>query len=182
MKKMVHVSLFMTAVTMMMFMMAACGSKDKETLTVDLSELGTTFAEDAEFTDATNAGAADASEPTDSAESMTVDEWVHSEEAVTFVKAFNNVYGEQGITMELAAENGTLTMILIYSEEALGAENAELTDEQKEEVHASMMQQYDKFKDQLVSSGNVLKEEVDASVIHVVYKTSSGTELFSQDI
>lgn len=176
MKRVVNVSLSVVIVTMITFMMTACGSKDKEPIMVDLSELGN-FAEDGQSVDA-----AGDSDPTGSSESMTVDEWVHSEEAVTFVKAFNNVYGEQGITMELAAENGTLTMILIYSEEALGAENAELTDEQKEEVHTSMMQQYDKFKDQLVSSGNVLKEEVDASVIHVVYKTSSGTELFSQDI
>lgn len=73
-------------------------------------------------------------------------------------------------------------MILVYSEEALGSDTTELTEEQKEEVHESMQQQYNEFKEQLISSGNVLKEEIDASKIHIVYKASDGSELFSQDI
>lgn len=173
MKRIVNVGLSVMAVTMMTFMMTACGSKEKETIVVDLSE----YSKSSE-----NSQSADDAETTDVTDSMTVDEWVHSEEAVTFVKAFNSVYAEQGITMEVAAENGILTMILIYSEEALGANTAELTDAQQEELRTSMQQQYNEFKDQLAASGNVLKEEVDASVIHIVYKTSSGTELFSQDI
>ncbi len=175
MKKIVHAGLSVLAATMMTFMLAACGSKDKEAITIDLSEVGD-FAEDAQALSET--GTSSANEP----ENMSVDEWVDSEEAVTFVKAFNSVYAAQGITMEVAAENGVLTMILIYSEEALGADTSGLTDEQQEEVHASMIEQYDQFKEQLISSGNVLKEEVDASVIHIVYKTSSGIELFSQDL
>lgn len=173
MKRIVNVGLSVMAVTMMTFMMTTCGSKEKETIVVDLSE----YSKSSE-----NLQSADDAETTGVTDGMTVDEWVHSEEAVTFVKAFNSVYAEQGITMEVAAENGILTMILIYSEEALGADNAELTEEQWEEVHTSMQQQYNEFKEQLAASGNVLKEEVDASVIHIVYKTSSGTELFSQDI
>ena len=173
MKKIVNVGLSVMAATMMTFMMTACGSKEKETVVVDLSEYSRSMEAAPPADDTDTAVAADG---------MTVEEWVNSEEAVTFVKAFNSVYNEQGITMEVAAENGILTMILIYSEEALGADTAELTDEQKEEVRTSMQQQYNEFKDQLVSSGNVLKEEVDASVIHIVYKTSNGTELFSQDI
>ena len=173
MKRIVNVGLSVMAVTMMTFLLTACGSKEKETIVVDLSEYGKSSEDAQSADDADTAGSTDG---------MTVDEWVNSEEAVTFVKAFNSVYDEQGITMEVAAENGTLTMILIYSEEALGTDTAELTEEQWEEVHTSMQQQYNEFKEQLISSGNVLKEEVDASVIHIVYRTSSGTELFSQDI
>ena len=181
MKRIVNVGLSVMAVTMMTFMMSACGSKEKEPITVDLSAFGKN-SEDSQPQDETSAVLSNATDPTGATDGVTVDEWVNSEEAVTFVKAFNSVYDEQGITMEVAAENGILTMILIYSEEALGADTAELTDEQKEELRTSMQQQYDKFKEQLVSSGNVLKEEVDASVIHIVYKTTNGTELFSQDI
>ncbi|MDE7416626.1 MAG: DUF4854 domain-containing protein [Lachnospiraceae bacterium] len=181
MKRIVNVGLSVMAVTMMTFMMSACGSKEKETITVDLSVFGKN-AEDTQSLGGTDAAPSNDMDPSGSTDGMTVDEWVNSEEAVTFVKAFNSVYAEQGITMEVAAENGTLTMMLIYSEEALGADTAGLTEEQWEEVHTSMLQQYNKFKDQLVSSGNVLKEEVDASVIHIVYKTSNGMELFSQDI
>lgn len=183
MKRVVNAGLSVVAVTMMTFMMAACSSKDKETKTVDLSEIENFAAETSSGDDAAVMPLSGAgSDAVAAADSMTVDEWVNSEEAVTFVKAYNTVYAQQGITMELAAENGTLTMILVYSEEALGTDNAELTDEQKEEVQASMQQQYNEIKEQLISSGNVLKEEVDASKIHVVYKASDGTELFSQDL
>ncbi len=46
------------------------------------------------------------------------------------------------------------------------------------EVHESMQQQYNEFKEQLISSGNVLKEEIDASKIHIVYKASSRSSSF----
>lgn len=173
MKRIVKVGLSVVIVAMMTFMMAACSSKDKDTKTIDLSEIGNSA-------DETNV--IPLSDAAVQADGMTVDEWADSEEAVTFVKAFNTVYAQQGITMELAAESGTLTMILTYSEEALGSEDAKLTDEQKEELQASMQQQYNEFKEQLISSGNVLKEEIDASRIHIVYKASDGTELFSQDL
>lgn len=181
MKKIVSVGLSVVAVTMMTFMMAACSSKDQGAKTVDFSEIGnftseTSSPDDADVMPLSDAGTAV------SADGITVDEWVNSEEAVTFVKAFNTVYAQQGITMELAAENGTLIMILVYSEEALGSDNTGLTDEQKEEVQESMQQQYNEFKEQLISSGNVLKEEVEASRIHIVYKAGDGTELFTQDL
>lgn len=175
MKRIVNAGLSAVAAAMMALMMTACASKEKEAITIDLSEIGN-FAEQASFSGEANEGIAVL------ADNMTVDEWADSEEAVTFVRTFNNVYAEQGITMELEAENGTLSMILVYSEKALGADTAELTDEQREEVHESMQLQYDKFKEQLISSANVLKEEVDASGIHIVYKASDGTELFSQDL
>lgn len=181
MKRIVNVGLSVVAVTMTTFMMAACSSKDQAAKTVDLSEIGDFAAETAPSDDANIMLLSDAA-TAESADGMTVDEWVRSEEAVNFVKTFNTVYAPQGITMELAAEDGILSMILIYSEEALGSEDAELTDEQKEEVHDSMQQQYNEFKEQIISSGNVLKEEIDISKIHVVYKASDGTELFSQDI
>lgn len=127
-------------------------------------------------------GETETSADTDTAGYVNVDEWVHSSEAVTYVKAFNNVYAENGITMELAAENDTLSMIVIYSEEALKADISELTDEQMEEVHAMMQQQYDEMEEQIVSDSEVLKQEVGASTIHIVYKADDGTELFSKDL
>ncbi len=181
MKRIINVGLSVMAATMMILMMAACASKEKETITIDLSEIGN-FAEDASLSDGANEGTSGDASALALTDNLTVDEWVDSEEAVTFVKTFNTVYAQQGITMELEAENGTLSMILVYSEEALGSDTTELTEEQKEEVHESMQQQYNEFKEQLISSGNVLKEEIDASKIHIVYKASDGSELFSQDI
>lgn len=181
MKRIVNVGLSVVTVAMMTFMMAACSSKDKEIKTVDLSKIEDFTAETSLSDDAGIMLLSDAA-TVESADGMTVEEWVDSEEAATFVKTFNTVYAQQGITMELAAESGTLTIILTYSGEALGSEDVELTDEQKEEVHASMQQQYDEIKEQLISSGNVLKGEIDASKIHFVYKASDGTELFSQDL
>lgn len=175
MKRFVSAGRSVVAVAMMTFMMVACSSEDKDTKTIDLTGIGNS-ADETSAMPLSDAGAAV------QADGMTVDEWVNSEEAVTFVKTFNTVYAQQGITMELAAENGTLTMILVYSEEALGSDNAGLTDEQKEEVQESMQQQYDEIKEQVISSGNILKEEIDASRIHVIYKASDGTELFSQDL
>lgn len=169
MKKCRNVGLlgFITAITMVTA--AACGSKEEVMVLDDWAETESdSFSETA--VDADTAGI------------VSVDDWADSSEAITYVKAFNNVYAENGITMELAAENDTLSMILIYSEEALKADISELTDEQMEEVYAMMQQQYDEIEEQLISDSKVLKQEVGASTIHIVYKASDGTELFSKDL
>jgi len=169
MKKSVNLWLLAAAAAGIMVTTAACGSKENE-----MPQMESVM---------TEMPAADTAETgtSETGNSMTVEEWAASEEAVTFVKAFNSVYAEQGITMELEAEDSTLSMVLIYSKEALETET-DLTDEQKEEVRAMMQQQYDEIKEQLISKGNVLKEEVGASTIHIAYRTNNGTELFSQDL
>lgn len=169
MKKIVKVGLLDLIVVMIMITIMACGSKE-DVLVLDdqISVESESFSE--------------SDLNTSTMDSVNVDEWVDSTEAVTYVKAFNNVYSESGITMELAAENDTLSMILIYSEKALGVDISELTDEQMEEVHATMQQQYSEMEEQLIADSEVLKQAVGASAIRIVYRTSEGTELFSKDL
>lgn len=163
MKKCVNVGFLGLIAIITMTVSTACSSKEEVMVLDDWGETETSI-------------------NIETADDVNVDEWVHSSEAVTYVKAFNNAYAGSGITMELAAENDTLSMIVIYSEEALKADMSELTSEQLEEVHATMQQQYDAMEEQIVSDSEVLKREVGASTIHIVYKAYDGTELFSKDL
>ncbi|MDE5700141.1 MAG: DUF4854 domain-containing protein, partial [Lachnospiraceae bacterium] len=106
-----------------------------------------------------------------------------SEEAATYTNLFNTMFNG-AMTAEFEADGNTLSMIFVLSEETLGTDGSDLTDEQKEAAQAEMQQQYDSSKSQFEPMRDELRETIGASdlVVRIVYKTSNGTELFSQDL
>ena len=82
------------------------------------------------------------------------------------------------------AEGNTLSMVFILSTETLGTDGSDLTDEQKVAMETQMQQQYDGLKDQFEPMRDELKKTIGASdlVVQIIYRTSNGTELFSQEL
>lgn len=184
-KKIVNVLLSVAVVTTMMFTATACGSKDNGSAPAEpaavTNDEPSSAADDS--ADDTNADAAGADDNADAAGSMTVDDWINSDEASTYMSLFNTMFGG-AMTAEFEADGNTLSMIFTLSEETLGTDGSDLTDEQKEATKALMQEQYDSSKDQFVPMRDELKESIDVSdlVVRIVYRTSNGTELFSQDL
>ncbi len=114
---------------------------------------------------------------------MTAEDWVNSEEASTYVNLFNTMFNG-AMTTEFEAEGNTLSMVFILSTETLGTDGSDLTDEQKVAMETQMQQQYDGLKDQFEPMRDELKKTIGASdlVVQIIYRTSNGTELFSQEL
>ena len=83
-----------------------------------------------------------------------------------------------------AADGNTLSMVFTLSEETLGTDGSDLTDEQKEAAQTMMQEQYNASKGEFEPMRDELKKSIGVSdlVVRIVYKTSNGTELFSQDL
>ncbi len=199
-KKIVNVILSVAVVTSMMFAVTACGSKDndkapaesaavtntvedaakadtEDTAKADTEDTAKADAEDTEKADAEDTAKADAEG------GMTAEDWVNSEEASTYVNLFNTMFNG-AMTTEFEAEGNTLSMVFILSTETLGTDGSDLTDEQKVAMETQMQQQYDGLKDQFEPMRDELKKTIGASdlVVQIIYRTSNGTELFSQEL
>lgn len=178
-KKIVNVLLSVAVVTTMMFTVTACGSKDDkapaETTAVDNRTADAEPASEAKE----DTAAADA----DSSSGMSVSDWVNSDEASTYTNVFNTMF-DGAMTTTFEADGNTLSMVFTLSEETLGTDGSDLTDEQKEATKALMQEQYDASKGDFEPMRDELKKTIGASdlVVRIVYKTSNGTELFSQDL
>ncbi len=199
-KKIVNVILSVAVVTSMMFAVTACGSKDNDTAPAESAAVTNTV-EDAAKADTEDTAKADAedtakadTEDTEKADTedtakadaeggMTAEDWVNSEEASTYVNLFNTMFNG-AMTTEFEAEGNTLSMVFILSTETLGTDGSDLTDEQKVAMETQMQQQYDGLKDQFEPMRDELKKTIGASdlVVQIIYRTSNGTELFSQEL
>ena len=82
------------------------------------------------------------------------------------------------------ADGAVLCMVFHYSEDVIGTDGSNLTEEQKEAEQERLQQKYDSIKMQLEPMRDVLRDAVGDSelVVRIVYKTSNGTELFRQDL
>ena len=199
-KKIVNVILSVAVVTSMMFAVTACGSKDNDkapaesaavTNTVedaakaDTEDTAKADAEDTEKADTEDTAKADTEDTAkaDAEGGMTAEDWVNSEEASTYVNLFNTMFNG-AMTTEFEAEGNTLSMVFILSTETLGTDGSDLTDEQKVAMETQMQQQYDGLKDQFEPMRDELKKTIGASdlVVQIIYRTSNGTELFSQEL
>ncbi len=199
-KKIVNVILSVAVVTSMMFAVTACGSKDNDKAPAESAAVTNTV-EDAAKADTEDTAKADAedtakadAEDTEKADTedtakadaeggMTAEDWVNSEEASTYVNLFNTMFNG-AMTTEFEAEGNTLSMVFILSTETLGTDGSDLTDEQKVAMETQMQQQYDGLKDQFEPMRDELKKTIGASdlVVQIIYRTSNGTELFSQEL
>ncbi|MCI8316829.1 MAG: DUF4854 domain-containing protein [Lachnospiraceae bacterium] len=199
-KKIVNVILSVAVVTSMMFAVTACGSKDNDKAPAESAAVTNTV-EDAAKADTEDTAKADAedtakadTEDTEKADTedtakadaeggMTAEDWVNSEEASTYVNLFNTMFNG-AMTTEFEAEGNTLSMVFILSTETLGTDGSDLTDEQKVAMETQMQQQYDGLKDQFEPMRDELKKTIGASdlVVQIIYRTSNGTELFSQEL
>ncbi len=204
-KKIVNAVLSVAIVTSMMFTMTACGSKDNDKAPAESAAVTNTVEDTAkaDTTDTAKADTADTTDTTDTADTTdttdttdtadatnkdaesgaAAEDWVSSEEASTYVELFNTMFNG-AMTTEFEAEGNTLSMVFVLSEEALGTDGSDLTDEQKDEMETQMQQQYDGLKAQFEPMRDELRESIGASdlVVRIVYRTSNGTELFSQDL
>lgn len=183
-KKIVNVILSVAVVTSMMFTVTACGSKDNDKAPAESAAVTNTV-EDAAKADTEDTAPADTEDTAkaDAESGMTAEDWVSSEEASTYVNLFNTMFNG-AMTTEFEAEGNTLSMVFILSTETLGTDGSDLTDEQKEAMETQMQQQYDGLKDQFEPMRDELKETIGASdlVVQIIYRTSNGTELFSQEL
>lgn len=183
-KKIVNVILSVAVVTSMMFTVTACGSKDNNKAPAESAAVTNTV-EDAAKADTEDTAPADTEDTAkaDAESGMTAEDWVSSEEASTYVNLFNTMFNG-AMTTEFEAEGNTLSMIFVLSTETLGTDGSDLTDEQKEAMETQMQQQYDGLKDQFEPMRDELKKSIGASdlVVQIIYRTSNGTELFSQEL
>ncbi len=183
-KKIVNVILSVAVVTSMMFAVTACGSKDNDKAPAESAAVTNTV-EDAAKADTEDTEKADTEDTAkaDAEGGMTAEDWVNSEEASTYVNLFNTMFNG-AMTTEFEAEGNTLSMVFILSTETLGTDGSDLTDEQKVAMETQMQQQYDGLKDQFEPMRDELKKTIGASdlVVQIIYRTSNGTELFSQEL
>lgn len=184
-KKIVNVLLSVAVVTTMMFTATACGSKDAGTTAPAENSVTDTKPSSEAAEEPSSEAAKDTADTKadDASGNMTADEWVNSDEAATYVNLFNTMFNG-AMTTEFEADGNTLSMIFILSEDTLGTDGSDLTDEQKTAAQEQMQQQYDSSKEQFEPMRDELKKTIGASdlVVRIVYKTSNGTELFSQDL
>lgn len=177
-KRIVNVLLSVAVVTTMMFTVTACGSKDDgkgaEPATVENTVSDAEPASEAKDEPAENA---------DAAGGMSVSDWVNSDEASTYTSVFNTMF-DGAMTATFEADGNTLSMVFTLSEETLGTDGSDLTDEQKEAAQTMMQEQYNASKGEFEPMRDELKKSIGVSdlVVRIVYKTSNGTELFSQDL
>ncbi len=190
-KKIVNVLLSVAVVTTMMFTVTACGSKDDnkapaETTAVNnvADETPSSEAAEAPSSEAAEAPSSEAADDKGAADGMTVDAWVNSDTAATYVSALNTSLASIGATIEFEADGDTLCMIFNYTEEALGTDGSDLTDDVKETIVSEFEKQFATIGSQLDPMCDVFKDEIGNPdlVVRIVYKSSNGTELFSKDI
>jgi len=196
-KKIVNVVLSVAVVTSMMFTVTACGSKDNDKAPVESAAVTNTV-DDAAKTDTQDAAPAvtedtantdtedTASEDTakaDTESGMTVEDWVSSEEASTYVSVLNTAFNG-AMTIEFEAEGNTLSMVFVIPTEILGTDGSDLTDEQKSAMETQMQERFDGIKDQCQELRDELKGTIGVSdlVVQIAFRTSNGTELFSQEL
>lgn len=181
-KKIVNVLLSVAVITTMMFTATACGSKDNGSASVEPAAAGNTVA-DVEPEEENEAPSSEAADNADADSSMSAQDWVNSDEAATYMSLFNTMFNG-AMTTEFEADGNTLSMIFTLSEETLGTDGSDLTDEQKEAAQTMMQEQYDSSKEQFEPMRDELRKTIGDSslVVRIVYKTSNGTELFSQDL
>lgn len=199
-KKIVNVILSVAVVTSMMFTVTACGSKDNDkapaesaAVTNTVEDAANADTEDAAQTDTANADTEDTANAntedtaqTDTANAeggMTVEDWVSSEEAATYVSVLNTAFNG-AMTIEFEAEGNTLSMVFVLPTETLGTDGSDLTDEQKSAMETQMQERFDGIKDQCQELRDELKGTIGISdlVVQIVFRTSNGTELFSQEL
>ncbi len=185
-KRIVNVLLSVAVVTTMMFTVTACGSKDDgkgaEPATVENTVSDAEPASEAKDEPASEAKDEPA-ENADAAGGMSVSDWVNSDEASTYTSVFNTMF-DGAMTATFEADGNTLSMVFTLSEETLGTDGSDLTDEQKEAAQTMMQEQYNASKGEFEPMRDELKKSIGVSdlVVRIVYKTSNGTELFSQDL
>ena len=185
-KRIVNVLLSVAVVTTMMFTVTACGSKDDgkgaEPATVENTVGDAEPASEAKDEPASEAKDEPA-ENADAAGGMSVSDWVNSDEASTYTSVFNTMF-DGAMTATFEADGNTLSMVFTLSEETLGTDGSDLTDEQKEAAQTMMQEQYNASKGEFEPMRDELKKSIGVSdlVVRIVYKTSNGTELFSQDL
>ena len=104
--------------------------------------------------------------------------------SATYVSALNTSLASIGATIEFEADGDTLCMIFNYTEEALGTDGSDLTDDVKETIVSEFEKQFATIGSQLDPMCDVFKDEIGNPdlVVRIVYKSSNGTELFSKDI
>lgn len=171
------------SVTVVMFTMTACSAKDREAAPGEQPVENNTAANE-EFSSEAREEPSSEADAGDAADIMTVGQWVGTDEAATYIQALNTSLDSTGATIEFAADGDILCMIFHYSEEAIGTDGSDLTDEQKETEQARLQQKYDSIKEQLEPLRDVFREAVGNPdlVVRIIYRTSNGTELFRQEL
>lgn len=183
-KKIVNVILSVAVVTSMMFTVTACGSKDNDKAPAESAAVTNTV-EDAAKADTEDTAPADTEDTAkaDAESGMTAEDWVSSEEASTYVDVLNTAFNG-AMTIEFEAEGNTLCMVFVLPTEVLGTDGSDLTDEQKDAMEEQMQQRFEGLKDQCQEMRDELRETIGASdlVVQIAFRTSNGTELFSQEL
>ncbi len=189
-KKFVNVVLSAAVVTSMMFGMTACGSKDTTPAPAEDAAVTNTVAADTEPA-ADESTVADAETTADestvaddaSAGNGSIEDWINSDKASTYVTLFDTMFGGQ-MTTAFEADGDTLVLAVILSDDVVGLDGDSLSDDDLAEMQAAMQQQYDSSADQFEPIRDELRNEVgnDSMTVRMSYRLSDGTELFSQDL
>ena len=157
-------------VTMMLFAITACGSKDNSEAIV-IEELGIVdTASDEESSSEDNA--------------MTVDEWIGTDDAATYIQALNTSLESTGAVITFEADGDILCMVFRYPEDVLGTDGSNLTEEEKEAEQTRLHEKYDDIKEQLEPMRDVFRDVIGDPdlVVRIIYRMSNGTEFFCQDL
>ena len=118
-----------------------------------------------------------------SAGNGSIEDWINSEKASTYVTLFDTMFGGQ-MTTAFEADGDTLVLAVILSDDVVGLDGDSLSDDDLAEMQAAMQQQYDSSADQFEPIRDELRNEVgnDSMTVRMSYRLSDGTELFSQDL
>ncbi len=142
-----------------------------------------------ESTDADAEDAADESTDADAEDadageaSGSVEEWINSEEAATYVTLFDTMFGGQ-MTTAFEVDGDALVLAVILSDDIVGLDGGSLSQDEMAEMQAAMQQQYDSTADQFEPIRDELRNEVgdDSLSVQISYRLSDGTELFNQEL
>ena len=210
-KKIVNVVLSVAIVTSMMFGVTACGSKDTTTAPAEDAAVTNSAADESTVADAadestvadaadestvadesTDADAEDAADESTDADaedadageaSGSVEEWINSEKAATYVTLFDTMFGGQ-MTTAFEVDGDALVLAVILSDDIVGLDGGSLSQDEMAEMQAAMQQQYDSTADQFEPIRDELRNEVgdDSLSVQISYRLSDGTELFNQEL
>ena len=174
-KKFVNVVLSAAVVTSMMFGMTNTVAADTEPA-ADESTVADAETTADESTVADTETTADESTVADnaSAGNGSIEDWINSEKASTYVTLFDTMFGGQ-MTTAFEADGDTLVLAVILSDDVVGLDGDSLS---------AMQQQYDSSADQFEPIRDELRNEVgnDSMTVRMSYRLSDGTELFAQDL
>ena len=142
-----------------------------------------------ESTDADAEDAADESTDADAEDadageaSGSVEEWINSEKAATYVTLFDTMFGGQ-MTTAFEVDGDALVLAVILSDDIVGLDGGSLSQDEMAEMQAAMQQQYDSTADQFEPIRDELRNEVgdDSLSVQISYRLSDGTELFNQEL